>query len=133
MITASLLPLDSPCAPCLSKTKNIKDEISASPNQDFSPQATSNHLSTMKALQTTKITKLYFLSLLSLVFNRGFTISESKNKLIFSCTREKICLFLIWFFDLLPVRPLMYTHSSSPKTLYSLNQIPVMKPCSHFT
>ena len=133
MITASLPPLDSPCAPSLNKTKNIKNKISASPNQDFSPQATANHLSTMKALQTTKITKLNLLSLLSLVFNKGFTISESKNKLIFSCTWEKICLFMIWFFDLLPVRPLMYTHSSSPKTLYPLNQIPVMKPCSHFT
>ena len=42
--------------------------------------------------------------------------------------REKTRLFMIWFFDLLPIRPLMYTHSSSPKTLYPFNQIPVEKP-----
>ena len=74
MITVSLPPLDSPCISSLNKTKNIKDEISANSKQDFSPKATTNHLSTIKALQTTKITKSNLLSLLPLVFNRGFFI-----------------------------------------------------------
>ena len=37
MITASLPPMDLPCVPSLKKTRNIKDEISSSLNQDFSP------------------------------------------------------------------------------------------------
>ena len=44
--------------------------------------------------------------------------------------RGMIRRVMIWYFDLLPVRPLRFSHFGSPKTLY---QIPVVKPCSHFT
>ena len=43
--------------------------------------------------------------------------------------REMIRRVMIWYFDLLPVRPLRFSHFGSPKTLY---QIPVVEPCSHF-
>ena len=106
------------------KTRNIKDEISASPKQDFSPQATTNHSSTIKALQTTRITKIKsFVSPLIVFQQRVHHIRIEKQIHIFSIPREKICLFMIWFFDLLLIRPLMYTHSRSPKTLYLLYQM----------
>ena len=70
--------------PSLNKTKNIKDMISAGPKQDILPHATTTHPTTIKELQTTKITKLYLQALLSLVFNRRFTISELKRKFISS-------------------------------------------------
>ena len=53
-------------------------------SRSHSNEATINHLPTIKTLQTTKITKLNLLSLLPLAFNRGCTISESKNKSMFS-------------------------------------------------
>ena len=93
----------------------------------YSQEATINHLSTIKALQTTKIPKLNILSLLQLVFNRGWTISESKINPHSPAHRETIRLLMIWFFDLLPIRPLMYTRFSSPKTLHSLCQVPAVK------
>ena len=49
--------------PSLNKTKNIKDAISAGPKQDSLLHATTIHPSTIKALQTRKITKLGSLSL----------------------------------------------------------------------
>ena len=66
------------------RTKPGTLKISVSPKEHFLPQATINHLLKIKALQTTKIKKLNLLSLLALVFNRGFTISESKNNIILS-------------------------------------------------
>ena len=116
---------------------STKPGTSASPKVDFSPQATTNHLSTIKALQTTKITKLNFLSL-SQTFSHWFLAEGSpyknRKRNRYSPTPwENIRLFMIWFFDLLPIRPLMYTHSSSPKTLYPLYQVPIEKPCSHVT
>ena len=48
-------------------------------------------------------------------------------------SRETIRRKMIWCFDLLPARPLRYSHLGSHKTLQSLYQFPVVKPCSHFT
>ena len=39
---------------------------------------------------------------------------------------------MIWYFDLLPIRPLWFYHFGSSKTLQPSYQIPVVKPCSHF-
>ena len=58
-----------------------QDEISAGPKQDSLPQFITTYPPTIKALQTTKITKLGPLS--PLVFHRRFTISELKNKFMF--------------------------------------------------
>ena len=49
--------LDSASMLCLNKTRNTKDEISTSPKQNILPQATTTHLPTIKALQTTIITR----------------------------------------------------------------------------
>ena len=51
--------LDSPCVPhpCIKQIRN-QDEISAGPKQHILLQVTITHHPTIKALQTTKITKL---------------------------------------------------------------------------
>ena len=63
--------------PYLNKTRHTKHVISAGPKQDFLLYVTITHPSAIKVLQTTKITKLVFLSLpLPVVFKRWFIISE---------------------------------------------------------
>ena len=47
-----------PRSPSFNKTRNTKDAIPASPKQDFLLHTTTTHLPTIRALQTTKITKL---------------------------------------------------------------------------
>ena len=51
------------CPPSLNKIRHTKDAISADPKQNFLLYA-NMHAPAIKALQTTKITKLSFLSLL---------------------------------------------------------------------
>ena len=65
-------------------TRNIKDEISTGLNKTQLLQATANHPPTVKALPTTKITKLGLLPFPPMLFKRRFTISELKSKSIFS-------------------------------------------------
>ena len=48
---------------CLNKARNTKDAFSAGPKQDLVPHATTTHPPTIKAFQTTKITKLGLLPL----------------------------------------------------------------------
>ena len=73
--------------------------------------------------QQSKHSKLPFVSPLIVFRQRVHHIRIEKQIHIFSIPREKIRLFMIWFFDLLLIRPLMYTHSRSPKTLYPLYQM----------
>ena len=75
MITASLAPQTThgwnpelTLRPFFEQSQETKNEISARLKQEFPPQATTNHLPTIIALQTTKITKLNLLSLLALVW-----------------------------------------------------------------
>ena len=65
--------------------------------------------------------------------NMGSPYQDRKKNLYSLDPREKIRLLMIWFFELLPIRPLMYIHSSSTNILYPLYQIIVERPCSHFT
>ena len=69
-----------------------------SPKQVLLSHATTTHPLTVKALEITKITKLGLPFLTPLVFNRRFTVSQSKSKFIF-CLSEKRSL---------TITPLMY-------------------------
>ena len=59
-------------------TKHI-DDIPGGPKQDSLPNLTTIQPSTLKALQTTKTTKLDLLFLTPLFFNRGATTPNEKQ------------------------------------------------------
>ena len=79
--------LDSASMLSLNKTRNTKDEISTSPKQNVLPQATTTHLLTIKALQTTIITRPSVSP--PILFIRRTKILESKSKSTFSPPRRK--------------------------------------------
>ena len=114
-------------------------KISASPKQDFLLHVTTSRPPTIKALRTTKITKLGLEFLPSLVFNWRFTIPGLKSKYMCSPTgkRSWTTRAEIWFpfckmkSDLLTTRPIKLAHY--PKTFYTSHLIPGVKPYWHFT
>ena len=96
-------------------------------SRSYSQEATINHLLTIKALQITKIPKLTFCVFSNWFLTEDAPYQNRKRNPYSPAHRETIRLLMIWFCDLLPIRPLMYTRFSSPKTLHSLCQVPAVK------
>ena len=128
------------CPPSLNKTRHTKDATSVGPKQYLLLHATT-HTPAIKALQTTKITKLGFLSLsptrwflrdssqyqnwkamILLAFPRNGSLS-TENKLSISIHRNPV----------LTIRPLAFVKSDYRKTLCTCYQIPGVQTCWHLT
>ena len=115
----------------LPSPRNTKDVFSARSKHDFLFQPTTTHLP-IKALQTTKITKLGLPFLFTVVFNRKSTISELKRKFIFSPLKKWSPIARLELLNANHYTTDIYTMRLTYNIIY-LNQTNVVKPCWYFT
>ena len=90
--------------PSLSKPRNTEDAISANPKPDLCSGPP--HLTTIKALQMTKVANLERLSL-SLVLNRRLTLSEFRKQIYILSSWGTISFHWSRKSDLLTIGPLI--------------------------